>query len=59
MDGVYTFIAEGYTVTITPSDEGFLCQADGEDVALEEGDFLLEGDTALCSPALLEKALGA
>ena len=59
MDGVYTLVAEGYTVTLTPADEGFLCQADGGDVALEEGDFLLEGDSALCSPALLEKALGA
>ena len=59
MSGVYTFMAEGYTVTITPSEEGFLCQVDGQAVALEDGDFLLEGDTALCSPALLEKALGA
>ena len=59
MDGVYTFAAEGYTVTFTPSDDGLLCQVDGKDVALEEGDFLLEGDTVLCSPALLEKVLGA
>lgn len=59
MDGVYTLTADGYTVVITPSDDGFLCQVDGQDVALEEGDFLPVGDTVLCSPALLEKALGA
>lgn len=59
MDGVYTLAADGYTVVITPSDDGFLCQVDGQDVALEEGDFLPEGDTVLCSPALLEKTLGA
>ncbi|MGN0747213.1 MAG: peptidoglycan-binding protein [Aristaeellaceae bacterium] len=59
IEGVYTFTAGDYTVTIAPEGEGFRCQADGGDVALDEGDFLLEGDTAMCSPALLEKALGA
>ena len=59
MDGIYTLVAEGYTVTMAPGDEGYLCRVDGEDVPLAEGDFLLEGDSALCSPALLEKALSA
>ncbi|MGN1020909.1 MAG: peptidoglycan-binding protein, partial [Aristaeellaceae bacterium] len=59
MEGVYTLEAEGYMVTIRPAEEGFLCQVDGVDMDLEEGDFLLEGDSVLCAPALLEKVLGA
>ncbi|MGN0779776.1 MAG: peptidoglycan-binding protein [Aristaeellaceae bacterium] len=57
--GVYTFVAEGYTVTLTPDGEGFRCQADGVEVAMDPEDFLLSDDAALCSPALLEKALSA
>ena len=57
MDGAYHLTAEGYEVIIAA--DGLSCTVDGETIALAEGDFRVENGSALCTAALLEKALAA
>lgn len=58
--GAYTLTAAGYTVVLTPQQEGYTCTVDGEALALESYDVqaLKDGELAV-TPAFLAMSLSA